>query len=164
MLNVTVYARYTFLYIQQDPNLIQSSESLVYTQFYSPPDFEGLAARLQGVPKKSYRRKIFILTCSLLQFTVSEFIWIHYICKFCLVYQLCIWTHLGKDTAVFQRRMCFFFMCATSVEKQVLNLRNTSFSHCFRNSSLTVIWNNLRLFNYKRIKINLEFGRKKRLL
>ena len=36
-------------------------------------------------PKKVWI-KTFILTCSLLQFTVFEFIWNQYICKFCLVY------------------------------------------------------------------------------
>ena len=33
-------------------------------------------------------------------------------------------------------------------------------SHCFRNSSLTIIWNNLGLYNYKRVKRNLEFRKK----
>ena len=41
---------------------------------------------------------------------------------------------------------------ANSEEKQPLNFRNASVSHCFRNSSLTIIWNNLGLFIYKRIK------------
>ena len=51
-----------------------------------------------------------------------------------------------------------FFKHANSVEKQLLNFRNSSISHCFRNSSLTIIWNNLGLSNYKRIKgiLNLE--------
>ena len=38
-----------------------------------------------GVPKKV---SIYIQSCSRLQFTVSEFIWIKHICKFCLVYHL----------------------------------------------------------------------------
>ena len=42
---------------------------------------------IQVVPKKVLI-KAFILTCSLLQFTVFEFIWIQYIYKFCLVYHL----------------------------------------------------------------------------
>ena len=43
------------------------------------------------------------------------------------------------------------FLCvywrANSVEKQQLNFRNASVLHCFRNSSLTIIWNNLGLLN-----------------
>ena len=54
-----------------------------------------------------------------------------------------------------------FFYRANSVKKQLLNFRNASVSHCFRNSSLTIIWNNLGLSNYKRIKRNLEFRKKK---
>ena len=50
-----------------------------------------------------------------------------------------------------------FFKNANSVEKRLLNFRNASVSHCFRNSSLTIIWNNLGLSNYKRMKRNLEF-------
>ena len=50
-----------------------------------------------------------------------------------------------------------FFKCANSVEKQLLNFRNASVSHCFRNSSLIIIWNNLGLSNYKRMKRNLKF-------
>ena len=56
-----------------------------------------------------------------------------------------------------------FFRRANSVEKQkLLNFRNASISHCFRNSSLTIIWNNLGLSDYKRMKRNLEL--KKHLL
>ena len=51
-----------------------------------------------------------------------------------------------------------FFKRANSVEKQLLSFRNASVSHCFRNSSLTIIWNNLGLSNYKRM--NLEFREK----
>ena len=36
-----------------------------------------------------------------------------------------------------------FFQRANSVEKQLLNFKNASVSHCFRNSLLTIIWNNL---------------------
>ena len=50
-----------------------------------------------------------------------------------------------------------FFKRANSVLKQLFNFRNASVSHCLRNSLLTIIWNNLRLSNYKRIKRNLEF-------
>ena len=50
-----------------------------------------------------------------------------------------------------------FFKWTNSDEKQLLNFRNASVSHCFRNSSLTIIWNNLDLCNYKRMKRNLEF-------
>ena len=53
-----------------------------------------------------------------------------------------------------------FFKCANSVEKQVLNFRNASVSHCFRNLSLTIIWNNLGLSNCKHMKRNLEFRKK----
>ena len=56
-----------------------------------------------------------------------------------------------------------FFERATSVEKQLLNFRNASVLHCFRNLLLTIIWNNLGLSNYEHMKRNLEF-RKKHLL
>ena len=49
-----------------------------------------------------------------------------------------------------------FFKRANSVEEQLLNFRIASVSHCFRNSSLTIISNNLGLSNYKRTKRNLE--------
>ena len=48
--------------------------------------------------------------------------------------------------------VCFFFKRANSMEKQLLNLlnfRNAPVSHCFRNSSLTIICNNLGLSNEK---------------
>ena len=51
--------------------------------------------------------------------------------------------------------MCFLGG-KNSVEKQLLNFRNASVSHCFRNSSLTIIWDNLGLSDYKRMKGNLE--------
>ena len=41
------------------------------------------------------------------------------------------------------------------VEKQLLNFRNAPVAHNFRSSSLTIIWNNLGLSNYKRMKRNL---------
>ena len=47
-----------------------------------------------------------------------------------------------------------------AVEKQLLSFRNASVSRCFRNSSLTIIWNNLGLSNYKSMKRNLEFRKK----
>ena len=50
-----------------------------------------------------------------------------------------------------------FFKNSNSVEKQLLNFRNTSVSHCFRNLSLTIIWNNLGLSNSKPMKRNPEF-------
>ena len=53
-----------------------------------------------------------------------------------------------------------FFKRASSVEKQLLNFRNVSVSHCFRNSSLTITWNNLGLSDCKCIKRNLEFREK----
>ena len=53
--------------------------------------------------------------------------------------------------------MNMLFKRTNSVEKQLLNFRNGSVSHCFKNSSLTIIWNNLGLANYKRIKRNLVF-------
>ena len=55
-----------------------------------------------------------------------------------------------------------FFKLANSVEKQLVNLTNDSVSHCFRNSSLIIIWNNLGLSNYKRVKGNLEVRKKTR--
>ena len=53
-----------------------------------------------------------------------------------------------------------FFMRANSVEKQLLNFRNASVSHCSRNSSLTVIWNNLGVSNYKRTERKLGLKKK----
>ena len=55
-----------------------------------------------------------------------------------------------------------FFKRVNSAEKRVLNFRNASVLHCFRNSSLTIIWNNLGLSNYKRMKRNLEFRKRSR--
>ena len=49
-----------------------------------------------------------------------------------------------------------FLKRANSAEKQLLNFRNVSVSHSFRNSSLVVIWNNLGLSDYKRMKRNLK--------
>ena len=46
---------------------------------------------------------------------------------------------------------------ANSVEKQLQNFGDASVSHWFRNSSLTIIWNNLSLSDYECIKRNLEF-------
>ena len=57
-----------------------------------------------------------------------------------------------------------FFNFANSVEKQLLNLRNASVLHCFRNSSLTIIWNNSGLSNYKHMKRNLEFRKNPHIL
>ena len=54
--------------------------------------------------------------------------------------------------------MCFYR--SNSVEKRLLNFRNASVSHCFKNSSLTIIWNNLGPSNFKRMKRNLEFTKK----
>ena len=53
-----------------------------------------------------------------------------------------------------------FFMHANSVEKQLSNFRNASVSHCFKNSSLTIIWNNLGLYCHKCMKRNLQFRKK----
>ena len=53
-----------------------------------------------------------------------------------------------------------FFKRANSVKEQLLNFRNASVSHCFRNSSTTIIWNNLGLSNYNHMKKNLEFRKK----
>ena len=54
-----------------------------------------------------------------------------------------------------------FFKRASSLEKQLLSFRNASVSHCFRNSSLTITWNNSGLSNYKRMERNLEFRKRK---
>ena len=51
--------------------------------------------------------------------------------------------------------------CANSVEKQLSKFRNASVLHCFRNSSLRIIWNNVGMSNYKRMKSDLEFTEKK---
>ena len=48
--------------------------------------------------------------------------------------------------------MYAFLGCKTRIK-----LQNASVSHFFRNSSLTIIWNNLGLSYYKRMKRNLEF-------
>ena len=45
--------------------------------------------------------------------------------------------------------------------KTLLNFKNASVSHCFRNSSLTIIWNNLGLSNYNRMKRKLGLKKKK---
>ena len=50
-----------------------------------------------------------------------------------------------------------YFWRSNSVEKQLLNFKNASVSHCFSNSSLTIIWNNLDLSNYNRMKRKLGF-------
>ena len=52
--------------------------------------------------------------------------------------------HLGKVTAVFWRCI-WFFSVQNIVEKQLLNFRNASVSHNFRNLSPTIMWNNLSL-------------------
>ena len=39
-------------------------------------------------------------------------------------------------------------------------IKNASVSHCFRNSSLTIIWNNLGLSNYNRMKRKLGLKKK----
>ena len=57
-----------------------------------------------------------------------------------------------------------FFKLANSIGKQLLKFRNARVSHCLRNSSLTIIWNNLDLCNYKRIERNLEVRKKKHRL
>ena len=54
-----------------------------------------------------------------------------------------------------------FFYCSNLVEKQLLNFRNASVSHCARNSSLTIIWNNLGLSNYKHMKRKLGLKKNK---
>ena len=68
--------------------------------------------------------------------------------------------HVGKVTAVFQRRTCLLFWCANLVEKQLSNFKNASVSRCSKNSSLTIIWNNLGLSYHKCMKRNLEFRKK----
>ena len=51
--------------------------------------------------------------------------------------------------------MYVFSWRSNSVEKQLLHFKNASVSHCFRNSSLTIIWNNLGLSNYNCMKRKL---------
>ena len=53
-----------------------------------------------------------------------------------------------------------FFWRSNSVEKQLLNFRNASVSHCVINSSLTIIRNNLGLSNYKHMKRKLGLRKK----
>ena len=50
--------------------------------------FEVLNIYIYWVSQKKVSIKTFIRSCSLLHFRVFEFIWIQYICKFCLVYHL----------------------------------------------------------------------------
>ena len=83
---------------------------------------------------------------NLFGFSISvSFVW-------CIIYR--IWTHLGKVIAVFSERYVFSWR-SNSAEKQQLNFKNASVSHCFRNSSSTIIWNNLRLSNYNHMKRKL---------
>ena len=56
------------------------------------------------------------------------------------------------------------FKRANPVEKQLLKFTNVSVRHCFRNSSLTNIWNNLGLFNYKCMKAILHLEKKKHII
>ena len=68
--------------------------------------------------------------------------------------------HLGNlKLQQFFRDVCVI-LHANSVEKQLLNFRNAFVSHCIKNSSLTIIWNNLGLSNYKNKTGNLEFREK----
>ena len=106
-----------------------------------------------GCSKTKVLIKTFILTSSLLQFTVFEFIWIQYVCKFCLVYHLINLDASSQSYSSFSE-MYVFFKRANSVEKLLLNFRNAFVSHCFRNSSLTIIWNNFGRSNYKCMKRN----------
>ena len=85
--------------------------------------------------KKCIDKKLLVGPAHGLKFKVFKFIWIQYTCKFYLVYHL-IDLDASLVTAVFQRRMCFS-VCKFSRKTAV------SDSHCFRNSSLTIIWNNL---------------------
>ena len=48
------------------------------------------------------------------------------------------------------------------MEKQLLNVRNASVSHCVKNSSLTIIWNNLGLSNYKQYEKEAWIKKKKK--
>ena len=52
------------------------------------------------------------------------------------------------------------FLAFKFSRKQLLNFKNASVSQCLRNSSLTIIWNNLGLSNYNRMKRELEFKKK----
>ena len=57
-----------------------------------------------------------------------------------------------------------FYRRANSVEKQLFNFKNASVPHCFRNSSLTIIWNNLGLSYYKCMEEILNLQKKKHIL
>ena len=82
---------------------------------------------------------------NLFRFSISvSFVW-------CIIQK--IWKHLGKVTAVFGE----VFLSCNSAEKQLLNFRNVPLSHCFRNLSLTILWNNSGLSYYKSMRKNLEF-------
>ena len=85
-----------------------------------------------------------------------EFMWIQYICKFYLVYHLTELDAPGQSYSNFSETYAFF-KGANSVEKQLLNFKSASVSHCFRNLSLNITWNNLGLSHYKHMKRNLEF-------
>ena len=112
-----------------------------------------------GRPKKGIDKKLSVWPVHCLNWQFFEFIWIQHVCKFCLVYHLIDldasrWSHNSFSET------CAIFKCANSVEKQLLNFWNASVLHCFRNSSLTIIWNNLGLSNYKHMKRNLEFRKR----
>ena len=53
-------------------------------------------------------------------------------------------------------KFCICFEVHIPVEKQLLNFKNASVSHCFTNSSPTIIWNNLGLSNYNCMKRKLR--------
>ena len=54
--------------------------------------------------------------------------------------------------------MCF--LAFKFSRKTAIKFRNASVSHCVRNSSLTIIWNNLGLSNYKHMKRKLGLNNK----
>ena len=87
------------------------------------------------VSHKKGIRKTFNRICSGLQLTVSEFIWIQHIFFGASFNKSgCIWVKLQLFLETY---MYLLFRCAYSVEKQPLNFRNASVSHCFRNLSLS---------------------------
>ena len=75
-----------------------------------------------GCPIKEVLIKTFNWICSGLQFTVFEFIWIQYICKFCLVYHLIDLVKLQQ----FFGDVCVFQACKFSRKTAI----KTNFNYC----------------------------------
>ena len=65
-----------------------------------------------------------------------------------------------KVTAVFRRRTCFFSVQIQKKNSYQISEMLLCRSRCFKNWSLTIIWNNLGPSYHKCMKRNLEFRKK----